>query len=188
MSLSFEEFVKVDELCRAIFVAWDHGFNGTSSNDSSSMKSCLHDVASKPNRTQKHPRNTKDAYSHIKSLLALLSFDLSALAKRFEEVSQFRRDHEQIHSVIRDVVAHELPTALDKVEDAYEALKKANIDFSPDSDVWDTEFRKYERHVERVEEDVTGMLTEELEVAQEKSAGGQANHRSALALARALCC
>ncbi|GLV39725.1 Dynein heavy chain 64C [Carabus blaptoides fortunei] len=174
MHIPFDEFEKVMGQCFEVFTTWDDEYD--------KLQGLLRDIVKKK----------RD--EHLK-MVWRVSFQHKRLQTRMENMRKFRRQHEQLRTVIvrvlrptvrqvpgqsgegdvpeqpkADVLAMDVAdaNAIEEVNLAYENVKEVDcLDISREGvDAWDAAVQRYEERIDRVETRITAHLRDQLGTAK----------------------
>jgi dynein heavy chain 1 len=166
MAIPFEDFEKTIKVYMAVFSTWDDEYE--------KLQGLIRDLS----------KRKRDEFK--------LSWRINAAHKRLQTrlvaMSNFRKQHEQLRSVIIRVLkssVHELnedimrssadlvldvadASAIEEVNMAYDKVKEVDtLDLSDDGQLlWESSIRRYDERIERVESRITARLRDQLGTAK----------------------
>ncbi|CAI4230233.1 unnamed protein product [Auanema sp. JU1783] len=161
MNITIVEFDQLMHQCFALFQKWDEEYER--------FITLLRDISKKKRDTPMKMTTWKIQPVHKK------------LENRLTLARQFRRQHEQLRTVIarvlrpkgsrekeEDSIISEESTPIDQIDLAYEFVKEVDcLDVSPEGNLsWEAAHRRYDEHIERVETAITSRLRDQLESAR----------------------
>ncbi|OXA50597.1 Dynein heavy chain, cytoplasmic [Folsomia candida] len=151
MMVPYDEFERVMASCFDIFNTWDEEYE--------KLQGLLRDILKKKRDEMK--------------LMWRVNFSHKKLHIRMEQIRKFRRQHEQLRSVIERVLRPDQETMVDgnaheEVSNAYSLLEQVEaLEMSKEGqDVWDGAVRRYNERVDTVEAKITAALREQLATAK----------------------
>ena len=175
MYIPYEEFEKVMSQCHEVFTSWDDEYD--------KLQGLMRDIVKKK----------RD--EHLK-MVWRVNFSHKRLQERMQHMVKFRRQHEQLRTVIvrvlRPTLAHQvgqtsqvdLPAeevkpellaleaadanAIDEVNLAYENVKEVDgLDITKEgSEAWEAAMKRYDERIDRVETRITARLRDQLGTAK----------------------
>lgn len=172
MHIPFEEFERVVHSCFEVFSAWDDEYD--------KLQGLMRDIVKKK----------RD--EHLK-MVWRINLAHKKLHVRMEQMRKFRRQHEQLRSVIVRVLRPAVPSfkkftdandenedpnqpqldsadvsAIEEVNLAYELVKEVDaLDISKEGiDAWDAAIKRYDERIDRVEGRITTKLRDQLGTAK----------------------
>ena len=151
MHIQNEEFEKVQFQCFEVFSAWDEQYE--------TLQGTLRDIAKKK---REEPLKVSWRVNPAHKLLQT----------RIDQMRKFRRQHEQLRSVISRVLraTEEEGPAIGEIDQAYEVVKEVDcLDTSKEGvESWEAAIARYDEKIDRVESRITSRLRDQL--GQAKSA------------------
>ena len=175
MVIAFEEFEKVMSQCFEVFTTWDDEYD--------KLQGLMRDIVKKK----------RD--EHLK-MMWRVNFSHKKLQGRMEQMRRFRRQHEQLRTVIvrvlrpnflnqsmsesvmmdqtseikPEILALEAAdaNAIEEVNLAYDNVKEVDgLDISKEgSEAWEAAMKRYEERIDRVETRITARLRDQLGTAK----------------------
>ena len=175
MYIPYEEFEKVMSQCHEVFTSWDDEYD--------KLQGLMRDIVKKK----------RD--EHLK-MVWRVNFSHKRLQERMQHMVKFRRQHEQLRTVIvrvlrptlaqqvsqpsqADLPAEEIKpellaleaadaNAIDEVNLAYENVKEVDgLDITKEgSEAWEAAMKRYDERIDRVETRITARLRDQLGTAK----------------------
>ena len=173
MNIPFDEFERIVSACSEVFATWDDEYD--------KLHGLLRDIVKKKQREE-----------HLKMVWRIILAH-SKLAARVDQMKKFRRQHEQLRTVIARVLRpmsagkkHDEEdkennpensllveetadlSAIEEVNLAYELVKEVDpLDISKEgTDSWEAALKRYEERIDRVEARITAKLRDQLGTAK----------------------
>lgn len=151
MHIQNEEFEKLQYQCFEVFSAWDEQYE--------TLQGTLRDIAKKK---REEPLKISWRVNPAHKLLQT----------RIDQMRKFRRQHEQLRTVISRVLraTEEESGAIGEIDQAYEVVKEVDcLDTTKEGvEAWEAAIARYDERIDRVESRITARLRDQL--GQAKSA------------------
>ena len=143
MYIAYEEFEKVMSQCHEVFTSWDDEYD--------KLQGLMRDIVKKK----------RD--EHLK-MVWRVNFSHKRLQERMQHMVKFRRQHEQLRTVIVRVLrptlaSHQLGGQPHPVEAPVEEAK-------PELLAWEAAMKRYDERIDRVETRITARLRDQLGTAK----------------------
>ena len=172
MHISFDEFERIVSACMDVFLTWDDEYD--------KIQGLMRDIVKKKRE------------EHLK-MVWRINLAHKRLQSRMEQMKKFRRQHEQLRTVIvrvlrpivvsnkdreKDNQTGKVPlisafdtadmSAIEEVNSAYELVKEVDaLDISKEgTDAWEASMKRYEERIDRVEARITAKLRDQLGTAK----------------------
>lgn len=143
----YEEFDRITTESRKVFSSWDEQFE--------QFREAIRELARKRGQT---------------SLPLRVTVENKMLQEKIDRIRKFRRQHNELKSVITRVLPDVSGEAssLKEINDAYDELKeKESLFLAKDgNEVWDQAVKKYDSRIDRVENQITAILRDKLATAK----------------------
>jgi dynein heavy chain 1 len=158
MHKSYEQFEKIIEGCEAVFLRWEE--------EDEKFRNILREIIKRRRDDMKTFRRVTPQHKKLQERLA--------------SVAKFRKEHEQLQTVIgrvlrsskgddgQGLLAADDAGAIEEVKEAYEDVKSTDVlDLSAGGDAqWLSTQKKYEERIDRVEQKITSKLRDQLGTAK----------------------